>query len=105
MNSVQLPLNVPFASKDQAKSLGARWDPKARCWYVPHGLDIQLFKLWWPEGLELPGGDGVATPSSCTAARAKPALEAVQRKADTPAVFTGPPTVALDSSDKLPWED
>ena len=27
-------LDVPFAEKDQAKALGARWDPQARCWYA-----------------------------------------------------------------------
>ena len=101
MNSVQLQLNVPFASKDQAKSLGARWNPKARCWYVPHGLDIQLFKLWWPESLDVPGSDEGSPPSSPS----KPALKAVQRTADAPAVFTGPLTVPLDNSGKLPWED
>lgn len=28
-------LDVPFAEKDQAKALGARWDPQARRWYDP----------------------------------------------------------------------
>jgi hypothetical protein len=28
-------LDVPFAEKDQAKSLGARWDPMIRRWYAP----------------------------------------------------------------------
>jgi hypothetical protein len=27
-------LDVPFAEKDQAKALGARWDPQARRWYA-----------------------------------------------------------------------
>lgn len=102
MNKVQLQLNVPFASKDQAKALGARWNPEGRCWYVPHGLDIQLFKRWWPEGLEAPEGDAGAAPSSATAVpRAKP----TQGKPAAPAIFTGPQTVAPDHSDKLPWED
>lgn len=105
MNKIQLQLNVPFASKDQAKSLGARWDPEVRSWYVPHGVDVQLFKPWWPEGLQVPSSDASGAPSPTAAHHAKPVAKAVQRKADAPAVFTGPPTVALDSSDKLPWED
>ncbi|MCT9811054.1 DUF5710 domain-containing protein [Acidovorax sp. Be4] len=105
MNKVQLQLNVPFASKDQAKGLGARWNPEARSWYVPHGLDIQLFKLWWPEGLEQPGSDAGAAPSSTALPRAKPAPKAVPPKPAGPAVFTGPQSVAQDHSDKLPWED
>lgn len=46
-----LLLDVPFAEKDHAKSLGARWDSVRRSWYVPHGTDIHLFKRWWPETL------------------------------------------------------
>lgn len=36
-------LDVPYAEKDEAKALGARWDPDARRWYAPRpdtaGLD------------------------------------------------------------------
>lgn len=41
-------LNVPFAQKDQAKSLGARWDPIARKWYLPDELvaKAELFSPW-----------------------------------------------------------
>ncbi|QKI89183.1 exodeoxyribonuclease VII large subunit [Thiomicrorhabdus xiamenensis] len=41
-------LNVPFAQKDQAKSLGARWDPIARKWYIPEELQEQKsqFAQW-----------------------------------------------------------
>ena len=28
-------LDVPFGEKDEAKALGARWDPDARRWYAP----------------------------------------------------------------------
>ena len=31
-------LDVPFASKDRAKALGARYDPVYRCWYAPEDL-------------------------------------------------------------------
>ena len=41
-------LVVAFAEKDEAKSLGARWEAKARKWYVPEGKDKDLFKRWWP---------------------------------------------------------
>lgn len=45
-------LKVPFAEKDQAKKLGARWDAERRAWYVPQGVDITPFKAWWPEELK-----------------------------------------------------
>jgi hypothetical protein len=45
-------LKVSFSEKDEAKSAGARWDSKASKWYVPHGLDINLFDRWWPDSLK-----------------------------------------------------
>lgn len=47
----QFFLVVPFAEKDEAKALGARWEAKARKWYVPAGKDKELFKRWWPAPL------------------------------------------------------
>jgi hypothetical protein len=43
-------LNVPFAEKDEAKQLGARWDPKRRKWYVPAGVDAAPFSRWTGAG-------------------------------------------------------
>ena len=42
-------LQVPFAQKDQAKRLGARWDAESRRWYVPAGVDLEAFLNWIPE--------------------------------------------------------
>jgi antirestriction protein ArdC/phage/plasmid primase-like uncharacterized protein len=39
-------LNVPFREKDEAKALGARWDRGEQSWYVPQGVDPQLFAKW-----------------------------------------------------------
>jgi hypothetical protein len=47
-----LYLNVPFAEKDRAKSLGAKWDAKKKKWYVPHGIDLNSFTCWWPEDMK-----------------------------------------------------
>lgn len=41
-----VPLNVPYAEKDQAKRLGARWDPAQKSWYVPAGTDPAPFQRW-----------------------------------------------------------
>jgi hypothetical protein len=41
-------LHVPYAEKDQAKALGARWDARARSWYVPAGRDLPPFARWLP---------------------------------------------------------
>lgn len=42
-------LEVSFAEKDQAKELGARWNPRLKKWYVPDNLDIAAFNQWVPE--------------------------------------------------------
>ncbi|TWI69690.1 hypothetical protein IP91_00763 [Pseudoduganella lurida] len=42
----QLFLKVPFAEKDEAKGLGARWDPARKKWYVPQGVNPAPFSRW-----------------------------------------------------------
>jgi putative DNA primase/helicase len=37
-------LNVPYANKDEAKSLGAKWDTQAKLWYDPVGSNPSLEK-------------------------------------------------------------
>jgi len=52
-------LTVPFDEKDEAKTLGAKWDAAARQWFVPDGLDESLFARWFPADLVLAsGGEG-----------------------------------------------
>jgi len=41
-------LNVPFSDKDEAKRLGARWNPKKKVWYVPGETDLVPFLKWIP---------------------------------------------------------
>lgn len=43
-------LTVPFAQKDKAKALGARWDAVQKQWYVPAGLELTSFQAWLPSG-------------------------------------------------------
>ena len=42
-------LTVPFAEKDQAKALGARWNAAQKKWYVPEGGDSTVFAKWNPQ--------------------------------------------------------
>jgi hypothetical protein len=39
-------LDVPFVDKDEAKRLGACWDPQARRWFVPDRVDPAPFGRW-----------------------------------------------------------
>jgi hypothetical protein len=52
-------LNVPYAEKDQARELGARWNPTRKRWYVPDGVATEAFARWIAK-------DGAA-PSSASA--------------------------------------
>jgi len=47
-------LNVPFAQKDAAKSLGARFDGTVKRWYVEEGRDLAVFAQWLPVPVEAP---------------------------------------------------
>ncbi|WP_449116731.1 DUF5710 domain-containing protein [Pseudomonas viridiflava] len=51
----RIDLTVPFSQKDEAKSLGARWDPNLKTWYVPEGVEPGPFARWLPvpEDLDL----------------------------------------------------
>lgn len=46
MPDTKIYLNVPYAQKDEAKALGARWDATNKKWYVPADKDITLFTKW-----------------------------------------------------------
>lgn len=43
-----MDLEVPFFEKDDAKRLGARWNPQRRTWYVPPGVNPRPFARWRP---------------------------------------------------------
>jgi hypothetical protein len=43
-------LDVPYAEKDQAKALGARWDPTVRRWYGPRSPNTGAAALGGPSG-------------------------------------------------------
>ena len=45
-NSSKLLLNVPYAEKDEAKRLGAKWNPELKKWYVSEKTDYYKFKKW-----------------------------------------------------------
>jgi hypothetical protein len=44
-------LNVPYAEKDEARALGAKWNPGRKSWYVPPGVALEPFEKWLTTGL------------------------------------------------------
>ena len=44
----RLYLDCPYADKDEAKALGARYDPDRREWYAPDAANTSAFARWIP---------------------------------------------------------
>lgn len=84
-------LTVPFAEKDQAKSLGARWNADKKKWYVPAGIELAPFKKWVTTTAA--GGDNVVTSNRIAAA---PSMEEIGL------TITGDKYVAR-THDCIPW--
>ena len=47
--TTNINLKVPFSEKDQAKSLGARWNGELKLWYVPIGVEAAPFSKWFSD--------------------------------------------------------
>lgn len=60
--SSNIALKVPFNEKDQAKSLGARWNAEAKHWYVPQGVEAAPFEKWLTSAPNMPPTQVAAKP-------------------------------------------
>lgn len=52
---MRVDLKVPFAEKDEAKKLGARWDAARKIWYVEDKADMAAYSKWSPVSNESAG--------------------------------------------------
>lgn len=57
--SPAVELAVPFAEKDEAKRLGAKWNPERKVWFVPAGQDATPFARWLPMPKKVPAAQPV----------------------------------------------
>ena len=50
-HNAQMRINLvtPFAEKDAAKALGARWDATLKVWYISDVKDLTPFQRWIPD--------------------------------------------------------
>lgn len=39
-------VQIPYADKNEAKALGARWDKEKKSWYIPPGVNQAPFEKW-----------------------------------------------------------
>ena len=46
---MRINLVTPFAEKDAAKALGARWDSAKKLWYIVDVADLTPFLRWIPD--------------------------------------------------------
>jgi hypothetical protein len=64
--TTNINLKVPFNEKDQAKSLGARWNAEAKLWYVPQGVEAAPFEKWLSSSPNMAPALAAAKPTTQT---------------------------------------
>lgn len=104
---MSITLNVPYAEKEQAKALGAKWDAARRVWYIPDNLVASPFARWLPSGAQVAGpADRTKTGPSRSAKKpaAKNTSAHQPRRIDTSG---GEPVVGAEyfdtGHDCIPW--
>lgn len=45
---MRINLSCPYAEKDEAKALGAKWDADRKVWYIQGVEDLTPFSRWIP---------------------------------------------------------
>lgn len=68
---MRINLVTPFAEKDAAKALGARWDATKKLWYIDDVADLTPFLRWIPDAdaatvAPIKRSAGVVTTSTVT---------------------------------------
>lgn len=96
---MRLNLVTPFAEKDAAKVLGARWDSKTKNWYINDVVDLTPFLRWIPDADKATENVGTGTQPQ-PAPRKTPSSQNKAGHAIKPAI-----EVPHCGCHVLPWED
>jgi len=105
---MRVNLNCPYAEKDAAKRLGARWDADKKVWYVVDPPDLLVFSRWLRA---YPAQDKPPPAAKRQAHKPKSNKHKPQRCKSRPIVegqvfaVTGGEFAPLCDCDVLPWED
>lgn len=81
-------LDVPYKEKDEAKNLGAKWNPKIKKWYIDEEKVANLlkFKKWLAEelieGKKLVAGNSYIVESKTVCWKCKKEINAVSFATD-----------------------
>ena len=96
---MRINLVTPFAEKDAAKALGARWDSAKKTWYVTDVADLAPLQRWLP--------DKVAATANAAGGTTRPAPPAprVPARESKPSITTSTVKVSHCGCDVLPWDD
>ncbi len=97
MPRMRINLVTPFAEKDAAKALGARWDSAKRTWYIQNVADLTPFQRWIPTDA---GAAAVAAPKAAPR-RAAGAASAASAAGTVTQSITALPHCGCKV---LPWE-
>jgi Domain of unknown function (DUF5710) len=96
---MKINLVSPFAEKDAAKALGARWDSAKKTWYVTDVADLTPFQRW------IPNMEADTATAFAATRRTAPRTPQVLTE-ESKGAITGP---SLDvphcGCEVLPWED
>jgi len=96
---MRINLVTPFAEKDAAKALGARWDATKKVWYVKDVADLTAFMRWIP--------DLQAATENPAAGTAQPTTNPLGARAQQSRGVATTPTRVLPhcGCNVLPWDD
>ena len=103
MTNSKIYLTVPYAQKDAAKALGARWDAANKKLTISADKDLALFKQWQPQA-------GVLDLSASATGKPKARTSSATAKASVKNTVLGVITQAADKNfmayngDQPPWE-
>jgi len=97
---MRIDLATPFADKDAAKALGARWDAARKTWYVTNVTDLTPFLRWIPKPAA--AATGAAPDAAGPAASSLP----ISPTRTSGSAITGASNDARHCGcDVLPWDD
>jgi hypothetical protein len=57
----RIDLKVSFEEKDEAKSVGARWDKERRTLYAPPDTNLEYLQRWIPNGVAIQSSEPIAS--------------------------------------------
>lgn len=96
---MRINLVTPFAEKDAAKALGARWDSTKKIWYIMDVADLTPFLRWIPN-LEAATADAPDGPARAVKTAAKAPTQ--QSNGHTTQSTRAVPHCGCKA---LPWDD